>query len=70
MTDTDGNLGRDAFYLDATAREFGWQVVWEPDGSVMMAKGAWTLLGLFDPSGAFRSARAIGPGAASQELTL
>jgi hypothetical protein len=35
-----------------------------------MSKGDWTVLVLFDPGGAFRSARAIGPGARSTELTL
>jgi hypothetical protein len=70
MADTGGALERDAFYLDATAREFGWQVVWEPGASVMMSKGIWTVLVLFDLGGRFRSGRVLGPGTAVTELTL
>jgi hypothetical protein len=44
--------------------------VWEPDTGVMMSKGAWTVLVLFEPGGTFQSARALGPGATATELTL
>ncbi|WP_037603731.1 hypothetical protein [Streptacidiphilus rugosus] len=63
-------LGRDAVRLDATARSFGWRVYWEKDGGALISKGPWTLLARFDHDGAFRFARARGPGAGGSELTL
>ncbi|WP_037599595.1 hypothetical protein [Streptacidiphilus rugosus] len=70
MNNADSALGRDALYLDATARGLGWRVYWEPDGTVLMSKGPWTLLAVFDHDGAFRFARAHGPNTGGNELTL
>ncbi|WP_042383087.1 hypothetical protein [Streptacidiphilus melanogenes] len=70
MTQSDVPLGNDAHYLQSTARLFGWEVEWEPDGSARMSRGDQTVRACFTHGGAFWFARATGPGTRDHELAL
>ncbi|MFJ9948319.1 hypothetical protein [Kitasatospora sp. NPDC091207] len=70
MADHGLPLSHDAFYLDATARMFGWHVARETDESLVLSLSEWTLRALFWHDGGFRYARAKGPGGADVELAL
>ncbi|MEV7780141.1 hypothetical protein [Kitasatospora sp. NPDC088351] len=70
MADRDIPLSHDAFYLDATARMFGWNVTREADESLMMSLFERTVRVVFWHDGGFRYAWATGPGSEAMELAL
>lgn len=70
MVNSGDLISHDAFYLDATARLFGWAVAWMLDGSARMSQRDWTVHAFFDHDGAFRYGCASGPGTGDLELKL
>jgi hypothetical protein len=59
----------DTFYLDATARMFGWEVTRHGD-DLTMSMPDRTVQALFSRDGAFRYGRCTGLGSSQAELTL
>ncbi|PYC79974.1 hypothetical protein C7C46_13550 [Streptomyces tateyamensis] len=70
MADSALPLSHDAFYLDATARMFGWHVTRESDETLVLRLTDRRLRALFWHDGGFRFARATGPGSGDVELGL
>ncbi|GAA2279595.1 MULTISPECIES: hypothetical protein [Kitasatospora] len=64
MSDTTGPypVNSNAHRVASAAREYGWQVVVEPDGALRMSLLDWTVHAVFSPDGRFTTARADGPG--------
>ena len=59
----------DTYYLDATARTFGWEVTREGE-NLTMSLADRTVRAVFWHDGGFRYARCTGPGSSGTELTL
>ncbi|MFF1785632.1 hypothetical protein ACFVX9_04130 [Kitasatospora sp. NPDC058243] len=69
MSERELPLSNDAFYLDAAARMFGWDVRRGADEALVLSLSEWTVRALFW-RGVFRYARATGPGTSDVELAL
>ncbi|WP_042374747.1 hypothetical protein [Streptacidiphilus neutrinimicus] len=61
-------LGNDAHYVVATARLFGWRVVWRAGGRLRSDRDGRRVRALFTPAGGFRHARMRVGGQAWQAL--